>query len=269
MMVRFIVRILVGIIVWGSTFAVAMPDAWAATRVLPKDAKLHPQGWAAGDPVQFRKNTVVNCNDQEEVVTGTLDKDTLLAPRGWSRVIDDYYFATVYDGTGPYFGRFGPRPFFGRNYPVAIPGYGHLLYKGGTVVTFSEQGEVVSGTIAHKATLRLIEGKYGYVTFKEDTVLRFYNSGAVLTGILEEDTYLRPVGWQKLLTGNDAAGYIKFSKGKNVSFNETGELTAGTVKDAVTLLADDGTYKEFPAGSTLQWNENGAAIKEKFAQSMP
>ncbi len=269
MTVRFVTRFMVGILVLGTTLAAVMPAAWAETRVLSKDTKLHPQGWAVGDSIQFRKNTAVSFNDREEVVTGTLDKDTMLLPRGWSRVVDDYYFSTVYDGAGPYFGRFGLRPYFGRNYPVTIPGYGHLLYKGGTVVTFDEQGDVVAGTIANKATLRLVEGQYGFVTFKEDTGLRFYNSGAVLSGILDEDTYLRPVGWQKRLKGDDAAGFIKFSKGKIVTFNEHGELTAGTVKEAVTLLTAEGIEQEFPAGSALAWTETGAAIKAKYAQSMP
>jgi hypothetical protein len=153
---------------------------------------------------------------------------------------------------------------------VVIPGYGHLLYKGGTVVTFSEQGDIISGTLADKATIRLVAGKYGFVTFKSDTVLAFYPSGAIVSGVLDEDTYLRPVGWQKLLTGDDTAGFIKFSKDKTVTFNETGEVVAGTVKDATTLLNGQEARQVFPAGSLVEFNELGAnASHDKFEQSMP
>jgi hypothetical protein len=250
--------------------SLTMPGALAETRTLPKDTKLHPQGWSVGDFIKFRKNTTVSLNELGEVVSGTLDKDTLLPPRGGDRVINDYYSTTVQADISPYFHRFYYRPFIGRDYNVVIPGYGHLLYKGGTVVTFSEQGDIISGTLADKATIRLVAGKYGFVTFKSDTVLAFYPSGAIVSGVLDEDTYLRPVGWQKLLTGDDTAGFIKFSKDKTVTFNETGEVVAGTVKDATTLLNGQEARQVFPAGSLVEFNELGASTShDKFEQSMP
>lgn len=269
MIVHFVARLLVCIIVCGVSLTVTVPDVSAETKILSKDTKLHPQGWGVGDSIQFKKNTSISLNEQEEVVSGTIDKDTLLSPRGWNRVINDYYYTTVHTDFGPYYHHFYYHPFFNNDYAVSIPGYGHLLYKGGTEVIFSEQGDVISGTIANKATVRLVDEKYGFVTFKSDTILMFFNSGAVISGTLDEDTYLRPVGWQKLLKGDNSAGFIKFSKGKTVTFNEKGELTSGTVKEDVVLLAEDGTHKGFSAGSAVEFNEIGVAkIKVNFEQGM-
>lgn len=266
---RFYVRLLIGVAGSLICFSLIMPGAMAQTRTLSKDTKLHPQGWSVGDFIKFKKNTVVSMNEMGEVVSGTLDKDTLLPPRGWDRVINDYYATTVHADISPYFHRFYYRPFIGRDYKVVIPGYGHLLYKGGTVVTFSEQGDIISGTIADKATIRLIAGKYGFVTFKSDTVLTFFASGAVQSGVLDEDTHLRPVGWKKRVTGDDTAGYIKFSKDKTITFNEAGEVVAGTIKEAVTLPSARGTDQEFPAGSLVEFDDLGAsASRDKYEQSM-
>lgn len=250
--------------------SLTMPGAWAETRTLTKDTKLHPQGWSVGDFVKFRKNTSVILNELGEVVSGTLDKDILLLPRGWERVINDYYSATVYTEIRPYFHRFYYRPFIGRDDNVIIPGYGHLLYKGGTVVTFSDQGDILSGTIADKATVRLLAGHYGFVTFKSDTVLRFYPSGAVLSGVLDDDTFLRPVGWKKLLTGDDSAGFIKFSKDKTITFNEAGEVVYGAIKDSTVLLSGAGTRQTFSAGARVEFDEAGAAAKnDRYEEKMP
>ncbi len=250
-------------------FSLLTPGATAQTRTLSTDTKLHPQGWSVGDFIKFRKNTVVSLNEMGEVVSGTLDKDTLLPPRGWERVINDYYSTTVHADISPYFHRFSYRPFMGRDYNVIIPGYGHLLYKGGSVVTFSEQGDIITGTIADKATIRLVAGKYGFVTFKSGTVLTFFADGAVQSGVLDEDTHLRPVGWKGLLTGDESAGYIKFSKDKTITFNEAGEVVAGTIKEAATLPADKGAGQEFPAGSLVVFDELGASTsRDKFEQSM-
>ena len=266
---RFYARLL--LCVAGSLIGLSllMPGAMAQPRTLSKDTKLHPQGWSVGDFIKFRKNTVVSLNELGEVASGTLDKDTLLPPRGWERVINDYYSTTVHADISPYFHRFSYRPFIGRDYNVVIPGYGHLLYKGGTVVTFSEQGDVIAGTIADTATIRLVAGKYGFVTFKSDTVLTFFADGAVHTGVLDEDTHLRPVGWKKRVTGDDTAGYIKFSKDKTITFNEAGEVVAGTIKEASALLTDNGISQEFPAGSLVEFDELGTRTsRDKYEQSM-
>ncbi|BBB91519.1 MAG TPA: hypothetical protein PKA28_13960 [Methylomusa anaerophila] len=255
---RRMAGVLLGLVLY---FLLTVPWVQAATRTLPKDAKLHPQGWAVGDLIQFKKGTTVSTNDLGEVVSGTLADDTLLQPRGWERVIDDYYYVSAYTDLSPYFPRY-PRFFAERKYNMAIPGYGHLLYKGGSTVTFSEKGEVLAGTIAEPATVRLVAGKYGFVTFKPNTALAFYDSGALLSGVLDADTNLRPVGWAANNRADDSAGFIKFSGKKNVVFSENGEVISGTLKEPVKWHSTEGPVREFSAQSSVHFYEQGTAAEK-------
>ncbi|SCM78715.1 conserved exported hypothetical protein [uncultured Sporomusa sp.] len=235
-----------------------VPCVQAETRTLPKDTKLHPQGWTVGDKVEFKKGTVLTTNDLGEVTSGTLKDDIFLQPRGWERVINDYYYVSAY-AVGSFFPRFH-RSFIERSYNMAIPGYGHLRYKGGTPVTFSEQGEVLRGTLAEQATVRLVAGKYGFLTLRENTVLAFYDSGAIRSGVLAEDTHLRPVGWRTNLAANDSAGFVKFSAKQAIEFDENGEVTVGTLKEKVTWRSTAGEVVEFPANTVVRFNDEGALV---------
>lgn len=234
-----------------------VPCVQAETKTLTKDTKLHPQGWAVGDVLEFKKGTVLTTNDLGEVISGTLKEDTFLQPRGWERVINDYYYVTAYTNISPFFSRYH-RIFPDRSYNIAIPGYGHLLYKGGNPVTFNLDGEVLSGTLADTATVRLVAGKYGFVTFKENTVLSFYASGAVKSGVLDTDTSLRPAGWQKNHVLDEEAGFVKFSAKKAIVFNEAGEVTAGTLKETLKWRSAAGETVEFPARTAVRFDEQGA-----------
>ncbi len=234
----------------------------AETRLLDKDTKLHPQGWSVGEFIEFKSNTSVTLNEWGEVVTGTLDKDAFLTPRGWNRIINDYYFVTAFSDMRPWFYRYN-LPMIDKKYDIAIPGYGHVLYKGGTIVTFDGQGNVLSGTLKEKATIRLIEGSYGFITAKGGTVLTFYPSGAVLSAVLEEDTHLRPMGWKHHFTGSDTAGFIKFSKGKTVTFAESGEVLSGTVKEQTVLPVESGASTAFAGGSAVYFDSAGNASAEQ------
>lgn len=238
-----------------------VPCVQAETKTLSKDTKLHPQGWAVGDMLEFKKGTTLTTNDLGEVTSGTLKDDTFLQPRGWERVINDYYYVSAYADIGPFFPRFH-RAFVERSYNMAIPGYGHLLYKGGTPVAFSEQGEVIAGTIAEQATVRLVEGKYGFLTFKENTVLSFYDSGAVRSGVLDEDTNLRPAGWRTNLAAGDSAGFVKFSAKKAIEFNEQGEVSAGTLKETVKWRSTEGETVELPANAAVRFDDQGAVVEK-------
>lgn len=231
-----------------------IPCAQAETKTLQRDTKLHPQGWAVGDVLEFKKGTVLTTNDIGEVITGTLKEDTFLQPRGWERVINDYYYVTAYAGMSPFFPRYH-RIFPDRSYNIAIPGYGHLLYKGGNPVTFNLDGEVLSGTLADTATVRLVAGKYGFLTFRENTVLSFYGSGAVKSGVLDTDTSLRPAGWQKNHAVNGEAGFVKFSAKKAIVFNEAGEVTTGTLKETLQWRSAAGETVEFPAHTAIRFDE--------------
>ncbi|EGO61937.1 hypothetical protein [Acetonema longum] len=265
---KWMIRSLICIIIGLSCFAGTAAEVRAESRTLTKDTKFQPQGWSVGNFIKFRKDTAVRLNEREEVVAGTLAEDTLLPFRGWDRAADETYYVDVYSDVGFY--RFHRYPFANRNYTVTISGSSYLLYKGGAEVIFSEQGDVIAGTIAERAAIRLAAGKYGFVTLKSNTELVFYPSGAVLTGTLDEDTYLRPVGWEKLLSGDGTAGYVKFSKGKTVKFNEAGEVTAGTLKEAAALIVETGSRKTFSPGTKVEFSPAGAAAKsDKLEMTMP
>lgn len=252
MLHHFWARLLPAVIICLALAVGQVSAAAAESLTLQKDTELHPQGWSVGKFITFKRDSAAVLNQAGEVISGTLDKNTFLQPRGHSRVINDYYYTTIRTDIGPFLHRYY-HPFIDREYNVTIPGYGHLLYKGGTAVTFSEQGDVVSGTLADKATIRLGDGKYGFVTFKNSTILEFYPSGAVKSGTLDADTYLRPVEWQKHPGDNHSAGYIKFSKGRQLMFSESGEIISGTIKDKATLQTKDGSQQIFPAGSEIDF----------------
>lgn len=252
---RRVMRAMLGVVL---SVLLLVPSVQAETGTLPKDTKLHPQGWTVGDKVEFKKGTILTANDLGEVISGTLKEDTFLQPRGWDRVINDYYYVSAY-AVGPFFPRFH-RAFIERSYNMAIPGYGHLRYKGGTPVTFSEQGEVLRGTLAEQATVRLVAGKYGFLTLKENTVLAFYDSGAIRSGVLAEDTHLRPVGWQTNLTANDSAGFVKFSVKQAIEFDEKGEVAVGTLKETLTWRSTAGKVVTLPANTVVRFNDQGALI---------
>jgi hypothetical protein len=234
--------------------------AASESKLVGKQTKFHPQGWTVGDFVEFKKDTTVTVNELGEVSSGVLAKDTFLYPRGWERVINDYYYVTAYTDTISYWHRFGRRFFDGR-YNMAIPGYNHLLFKGGTRVTFSEKGDVLTGTLASEAALRLVEGKYGFISCRANTVLTFYDSGAIRSAVLSEDTRLRPFAWSKILQQPEAAGFIKFSANKPIEFSEAGDVVAGTLKEPVKLLAADGEVREFAAATAVRFSEAGATAE--------
>jgi hypothetical protein len=225
--------------------------------VVGKETKFHPQGWTVGDFIEFKKGTTITLNELGEVISGVLAKDTFLYPRGWARVINDYYYITAYSDPIPYGYRFHHR-LVDRSYNMAIPGYNHLQFKGGTAVTFSQSGDILTGTIVGTAVLRLVEGKYGFISCRANSVLTFYDSGAIQSAVLAEDTYLRPFNWQKLLRQPEAAGFVKFCANKPITFNETGDVVTGTLKEPAKLVAGDGQIKEFAANTAVRFTEQGA-----------
>lgn len=235
-----------------SVSSLAMADS---SRALDKNTELHPQGWSVGETIKFKKKTSVRLNDMGEVISGTLADDTYLRPQGWRRVINDNYFVSAYTG-GAWFPRHH-RYWPGSVYNIALPSYGHLRYKDNTAVTFSTQGNVLSGTVASKATLSIGEGQYGFVTFADNSILEFYDNGAVKMGTLNEDTQLRPVFWQQNMADNSNAGFVEFKKDTRIYFDENGLVTSGTIKEAapwktggkVIMLAEKTEYKFTESGA--------------------
>lgn len=229
------------------------------SKSLTKSEELYPQGWTVGDQIKFKKGTTASLNDNGAVISGVLASDTYLRPQGWQRIINDYYFVSAYTNRSPFFPRYYRYWNNNSTYNIALSSYGHISYKGGTAVTFSEQGTVLNGTIADETTVGLGSEKYGFIAFKSGTILDFYNDGAVKKGTLAEDTKLRPVGWQNNAVDMENAGFVEF-KGKSiVSFTPDGEVTNCTIKEPLKWK-DNGVEIELPGGSIINFTEQGAAI---------
>jgi len=256
-------RIVITILLLFLPLLFVMPSGYAESKTLTKETKLHPQGWTVGDQLKFKKDTVVTTNELGEVISGILADNTFLRPIGWQQVLNDYYYASTYAGVDPFSNHY-QHVFIGKAYNTAAPSHGHLLYKGGTQVTFNEYGEVVAGTIAEDATIQLVKDKYGLLNFKEDNGLAFYESGVVHYGVLDEDTNLRPIGWINNIIAEDSAGFVKFSAKKKIEFNEYGEVISGTLKEPLKWHSPDGLVVEFTANTVVNFDEQGA-VSEKSA----
>ncbi|MDD4085505.1 MAG: hypothetical protein GX084_05095 [Acholeplasmataceae bacterium] len=236
----------------GSVFAAP------TSKTLTKNEELYPQGWSVGEQVKFKKGTTVSLNEKGAVVNGVLASDTYLRPQGWQRVINDYSLEAAYAASS----FFSPHWIHGGTiYNMAVPSYGHIRYQDGTAVTFSEQGTVISGTIAEEATVGIGEGQYGFVVFKKDSELHFYDSGAVKTGTLSEDTKLHPVGWQNNAIDRSNAGFAEFKAKSVINLTVTGEVMSGTLKKALQWK-NEGQEIELPVNKVSNFTEQGAAVTE-------
>lgn len=239
----------------GSVFAAP------SSKTLAKNEELHPQGWSVGDQIKFKKDTTVQLNEEGTVISGVLASDTYLRPQGWQRIINDYYFVSAYTDRSPFFPRY--RRYWNNNstYSIAMSSYGHIRYQGGTAVTFSKQGNVLSGTVADETTVSLGEQQYGFIAFKSDTILDFYDNGAVKMGTLSEDTKLRPVGWRNNAAVLESAGFVECKAKKTVSLTPTGEVISCTLKEALKWK-NNGSDIDLPANSAVRFSESGAAAEQ-------
>ena len=78
-----------------------------------------------------------------------------------------------------------------------------------------------------------------------DAEVSFHKNGMLATCTLGSDSYLRPVGWQQILTENytnstACAGFVEFKVGKTIVLNEKGEVVKGTLNKDTKLLSEDG-----------------------------
>jgi hypothetical protein len=241
---------------FGSAFAAP------ASKILTKNEELYPQGWSVGDQVKFKKGTMASLNENGSVITGVLASDTYLRPQGWQRIINDYYSVAAYTDRSFFFPHYYRYWNNSSTYNIALPSSGHIRYKDGTAVTFSEQGTVLSGTIADKTTIGIGEGQYGFVDFKSDSVLTFYDNGAVKTGTLSEDTKLRPVGWKNNALNMENAGFVEFKAKSVVNLTQNGEVTSCTVKN-VLKWKNGGMKVELPPNVVINFTEQGAEVVTK------
>lgn len=235
----------------GSVFAAT------SSKTLTKNEELYPQGWSVGDQIKFKKGTVANLNKNGAVVSGILAGDTYLRPQGWERIINDYYFVSAYTDRAYFFPRYYRYWPHNSSYNIALSSYGHIRYKGDTAVTFSEQGTVLSGTVANETTVGIGDGQYGFVAFRSGSILDFYDNGAVKAGTLSEATKLRPVGWQNNAVDMENIGFVEFKAKSVVNFTQNGEVISCTLKDAIKWK-NNGTEIVLPANTVVNFSEQGA-----------
>lgn len=225
----------------------------AKTITLDKTKVLVPQGFTVvNEDLKFKKGTVVELNDNNEVITGVLNRDIALRPTGWRNMINDYYEESNNS-------IFYPRifhPFTSVSIPV--PTYAHVRYKGNKPVTFASDGTVLSGTIDEEVTVSVNKDKYGLVTFEDQYELGFYPDGSVKNGRLKDDTKLRPVGFKTGLAGDELAGFVEFAGDKEISFSKDGYVTAGVLKKSISWQQPNGDIVVLPTKTTIYF-VNGQA----------
>ncbi len=229
--------------------------ALAKTITLDKDTKLIPQGWTVADDIKFKKNTNAILNANGELVKGTLASSTYLRPTGWRLLANNYlYVETAPDIFPPRF--FRPFP---HHHGVVIPADGHVRYKTNTLVTFAEDGTVLSGTIDNDVVLQLSEKAYGFVRFKNDTLLSFFPNGRVKSGVLAENTKLRPVGWHNNLA-DESSGFVEFKSGMRITFDIDGLVTQGSLTKKTLWHNADGSSQELEAKVPISFSTDRAAV---------
>lgn len=223
----------------------ASVNAEQIIKTLDDNTKMTPPGTRAielRDIPEFKKGTAVTLNDNGEVIEGILSAAIMLP---------------CVDGV----------PFYYRFYEAAqIPMANRILkFKENTKVTFNDSGEVVRGTVAG-GLLGIPVSKANYISLRDGTEIIFHGNGIPASCTLDFDTYLRPVGWQKNLTAGytnkiNCAGFAEFTGGRQVELNDKGEVTKGTLNKDTKLLSLDGSFKIYGAGTTVEFDENGAVVK--------
>ncbi|HWR45659.1 hypothetical protein [Sporomusa sp.] len=237
----------------------ASVDAARYTKTLNENTRITPPGvivatWS--NIPKFKKGTVVTLNEYGEVFEGILAEDVKLP----------YETGTSQDSIRT---AYTPLPFYVYSYTNEEPKYRVLPFKGGTKVTFNDKGEVIKGIISSsKESIDLNQANHILVS---DGEVSFHKNGMLATCILASDSYLRPVGWQQILTENytdssACSGLVEFKAGKAIVLNEKGEIVKGTLnKDTkllspVSFLSSDG-IKVYAAGTTVEFDDKGIVVK--------
>ena len=271
---------------WTAIIAVLLllyPGACAAqiSKTLAESTRITPPGvivasW--GDIPMFKKGTVVILNDFGEALEGVLAEDISLPyETGDCRETarPTYYIPSpqppiiINPRPAP-----APPPIFIPNVVTDMaPQIRVLSFKGGTKVVFNDRGEVVRGTLSTKQFINLNPTNSITVSGAE---ISFHKNGMVATCTLNNDTYLRPVGWMQILTDNftdriTCSGFVEFKGGKPVELNDKGEVIKGTLENDTKLASDNilvpgiSGKKLFKAGTAVEFDAKGTVIKAQEA----
>lgn len=239
-MKHLLLKVLTGTILMTFVFFVCISGANAApiTKTLEADTKLIPSGLLAiENPPTFKKGTTVILNENGEVIEGILAYDSLLS-----------CVPLVYEDNGRvYF-----RPYKG-------------CFNRDTKIIFNSRGEVMKGTTYYgignfAPYLNVPLNSSSVIRLKQSTEVSFHANGMMAYGTPDSDIYLKPVGW-KQITDNGMAGSVQFKGGRQIELNEKGEVVKGTLNKDTKLMSPLGILKFYVAGTTVEFDDNGAVVK--------
>jgi len=242
---KFILKVLTGTILMAVIFFCHNADADAAqiTKMLDENRKLMPPGIVASLTIlmpEFKKGTTVILNERGEVLEGTLTDSVRF-----------YCVPLKYEVDG-----------------IRYLKSCSYEFKADTKVTINDKGEVVKGTLGHN------RGEWIWVPLSDNSSLEvppltevsFHPNGILATGTLGThfNTYLRPVGWIRLLTKDltdSKSGFVEFKAGTAIELNDKGEVTKGTLNLDAKLLSPSGNIQVYEAGSTVEFDDKGVVVK--------
>ncbi|MDT8900732.1 hypothetical protein [Anaeroselena agilis] len=236
-------------------------DAAQVTRTLEENTRITPPGVIVAKRSEipmFKKGTVVTLNEYGEVLEGTLAEDISLPyetgkSEGAARMSytpPTYMYVPMYVDSGPR--------------------YRILPFKGDTRVVFNDRGEVVFGTISGAAQSIMLD--YSNHILVADGEISFHKNGMLASCTLNDDSFLRPAGWQQLLNDNfkdnvACPGYVEFKGKKPVKLNEKGEVLFGTL-DKDTKLPGYNKFATgvvakllYEAGTEVELDGKGVVVK--------
>lgn len=247
------------------------------SKTLAENTRITPPGVIVairGDIPMFKKGTIVILNDFGEVLEGVLAEDISLPyetgdATGPARAA--YYIPTpqppiiIAPRPAP-----APPPIFIPNVVTDMaPQIRVLNFKGGTKIVFNDRGEAVRGTVSTNQLINLNPTNSITVSSAE---ISFHKNGMVATCTLNNDSYLRPVGWMEILTDNftdriTCSGFVEFKGGKPVELNDKGEVVKGTLENDTKLASDNiivpgiSGKKLFKAGTAVEFDDKGKVVK--------
>ncbi|WP_312560679.1 hypothetical protein [Anaerospora sp.] len=264
-MKSFLLRVITGMVVAAlfSFYPNSSVNAALITKTLDANTRITPPGIimaTQGEIPMFKKGTVVTLDEYGNVLEGIL-ADTINLPYESGTAAATLRKTSV----AP------PMMFIPYYVTDTKPKYRLLTFKEGNKVIFNAKGEVTRGTITNtNDSIEFNSVNHMQITSGE---ISFHDSGMVATCTLGKNTYLRPVGWQQLLTANftnntACSGLVEFKGKQPLELNEKGEVMKGTLNNKTQLLAaaDGSSTKLYEAGTIVEFDEKGVVIK---AEMMP
>lgn len=86
------------------------------------------------------------------------------------------------------------------------------------------------------------------IRLKGNNVVAFDKDRNLVRGTLHDNTFLRPVGWEKYLPAN--AGFVKFMAASEVFLGPNAQVLKGTIASDLTIKG-----RIYPVGTTLQFSD--------------